>query len=229
MAINKVFITILAILFVKMASAQYATLHFGIVYPTGDFANTNINTPEHGFASLGNSFGVSINYLVAKKWGITANYFNNSYDIALDEINRQLTLQQALNTTVFASYNNGYRATMAMIGPYLTLGNNKLTVDVKMYAGFANLRTPQFLYTTVMNGNTFTEVKNRNRASAPLFGYGITAKYALPKSFVVSLSLDNCRSAFNLPSTNYSSSNQTSINIPFQSFTLSAGIGYRIQ
>ncbi len=211
------------------AQAQYFDLQSGASIPSGSFSNNSLSKPEDGFAKAGYTAGLSVNYLVYKNIGVCAKFNYTTFGYNIYDYSAQTNNTASQGTTQTVTTNEKYKSSSALAGGYLTLGKNKLTLDIRLMMGFLTLTNPTLVYTTTYGGNSYNKTIESVRDQAPAIGYGLTAKYALPKDFFVSLNIDNINASLKFPKNNYQSSSVETIAQPYQAYLLSLGLGYSIQ
>jgi hypothetical protein len=221
-------IAILCLSFITFkVCAQYAELRSGFSFATGSFGNSN--KPEDGFATNGNTFGAALHYLFYKNIGICAMHHRSSYGINVNELAAQTASNAPANTIYSISAETNYKASTTLIGPYVTLGKKNLTVDLRLWVGFASLATPILMNTTTFNNISYSQKDESRKDMSAAIGYGITAKYELPKNFVLALHIDNTNATMQFPRGGYQSSSEELVNKPYQTYLISLGLGYLIQ
>jgi hypothetical protein len=209
--------------------AQYADLQTGFSFASGSFGNNKLSKAEDGFATNGFTSGLQVAYLVHKNIGICAKVNYSTFGIDESAYTEQLNAGLSQGTSVAVKSNDDYKSTMAMAGPYLSLGKTNFTFDIRLMTGFLSLNNPGYTFTTTYGNQQYTERTTSERDAAIAFGWGLTAKYAFPKNIYLSLNMDNvyANTAFNR--NGYNSSNDDKVDKPYESYMLTLGIGYALQ
>ncbi len=134
----KLVYTFIVVLFcwVSPLQARYISLNGGIGMPTGNFSNTNLLKPEDGFAQNGGSIGLSVNYHVYKKVGVCVKFNYSTMGFNTTEYSTQVNDQAPQGTTQTVTSEGKYQSSSALAGGYLTLGKNKLTLDIHLLMHF---------------------------------------------------------------------------------------------
>ncbi len=211
------------------AKAQYIAVQAGWALPSGSFGNTVLSNKEDGFATSGSTFSLFTNYLLSERLGICADIRYASMGFDQQALSEQAGNQAPPLTQMTASSQNNYTSSSAMAGLSYTLGNQNLTFDIRVMTGFLTLRTPTLTYTTTYNGQAYNRIIESQNDLSLAFGYGIGAKYALPKNWFIVANIDNTFASMEFPENGYQSSSNTTVTKPYQVYLLSAGIGYKIQ
>jgi hypothetical protein len=209
--------------------AQHIEIQSGFSFASGNFGNTDLAKPEDGFATSGWTIGLQAGYLVHKKIGICTRIHYSAFGVNTDKYQEQLNATMSSGTSVTVKSNGDYKNTSAMAGPYISLGKKNLTFDLRLLAGFSSLTRSGFTYTTSYSGQEYTSAEQAETDAGIAFGWGLTARYALPKNLSVSLNLDNTYAGTEFNRNGYNSSKQDKITRPYESFLLTFGIGYAIQ
>lgn len=217
------------LLFVNSTNAQYVALQAGFAIPSGSFGNTVLTNKEDGFATSGATVSLFTNYLFGERIGFCADIRYATMGFDQQSLSKQAGEQAPPLSEVTATSQNKYTASSAMAGLSYTLGKNDLTFDLRVMTGFLSLRTPSLTYTTLYNGQSYNRVIESQNDLSLAFGYGIGAKYALPKNWFIVANIDNTFANIEFPENGYQSSNDTKVTKPYQVYLLSAGIGYKIQ
>lgn len=215
--------------FVGNAQAQYIDVRAGFSLPSGSFANTNINRGEDGFATSGNTFGASLNYLFYKNLGVCGIYQNSTFGMNITSFNKQTTATAPPNVQYAVNTNEKFRSSSAMVGPYVTLGKKNLTLDARLLIGYASLALPKLIYTTTFNNNSYNTITENQQNGAFTVGYGFTVKYALPKDFYLTLNIDNLNANMQFNKNGIITSTNEVVEKPLRANLLTLGFGYAIQ
>lgn len=222
-------ILVLSLITSLATQAQYIALQAGWAIPSGSFGNSDYGNPEDGFATNGGTVSIFTNYLMTKRLGICAHFNYAEFGFNHKSISEQANKQAPPLTQVAASSNQDYSASSAMAGVSYTLGNGNLTFDARVMTGFLTLRSPSITFTTTTNGQHYSHTFDTQHDMSLAFGFGIGAKYALPKNWFVVVNIDNTVASMEFPKNGYQSSAQTTVTKPYQAYMLTAGVGYRIQ
>jgi hypothetical protein len=216
-------------LFAFTVRAQYIDIQTGISIASGSFSNSTLSKNEDGFAKNGWATSISANYLVYQNMGIVTKFSYNTFGFNIDEFSTQVNNQSPQGSSETVTNNGEYKSTSALAGVYLTLGKKKLTIDLRLVAGFISLQHPELVYTTTYSGNTYSRSVESFRDLSPAIGYGFNVKYALPKDFYATCNLDNVNANMQFPKNGYQSSNKDEVTKPYQAYSVTIGIGYKIQ
>jgi len=222
-------IAAIACLFTLASQAQYADIQAGFSFASGSFGNNTLSKEEDGFATNGFTSGLQVGYLVHNKLGICAKVNYATFGVDENSYSGQLNQGLSPGTTVTAQSNADYKNTMALAGPYLSLGQNNFTFDIRLMVGFLSLTRPGFTFTTTYSGQQYTQTTAPESDASVAFGWGITAKYALPKNLYLSLNLDDVYANTTYTRNGYNSSNDDKVTKPYEAYLLTLGIGYAIQ
>jgi hypothetical protein len=222
-------ILLLCFLSTLVANAQYIDIQMGASLPAGSFSNSNLGKDEDGFAQNGFATGLSANYLIYQNLGICAKFSYNTFGFNSNELSTQTNKQAAQGTTTNVTADGKYQSSSALAGVYLSLGKQKLTLDLRLVGGFINLKSPQLLYTSTYQNTTYTSAIESFKDISPAIGFGFSLKYALPKDFYATLNLDNVNAKIQFPKNGYRSSNKDEVTKPYQAYAFTVGIGYKIQ
>lgn len=212
-----------------LAKAQYMDIQSGVSIPSGSFSNSSLSKAEDGFAKAGNTIGLSANYLVYKNIGLCAKFQYATFSYNTADFSSQTNSTALQGTTQTVTTGEKYQSASALAGGYLTLGKKNLTLDIRLLVGFLSLSSPALVYTTTYGGNAYSKTLESAKDQAPAIGYGLTAKYALPKSFFLSLNIDNVNASLKFPKNSYQSSTVETNTKPYQAYLITLGVGYAIQ
>ncbi len=222
-------IILILLLGVTTAKAQYVAIQAGVAIPSGSFGNALLTNTEDGFATSGSTFSLFTNYLWGERLGICADIRYATMGFDQQALSDQTAKQAPPLTQMTASSQNNYTASSAMAGVSYTLGSQNLTFDIRVMTGFLTLRTPTLTYTTNYNGQSYNRVIASQNDLSLAFGYGIGAKYELPKNWFIVANIDNTFANMEFPENGYQSSTDNTVTKPYQVYLLSLGVGYKIQ
>lgn len=211
------------------AYAQYIDVQAGFSFASGSFGNNKLSKEEDGFATTGFTSGMQVGYLVYKNLGICAKVNYSTFGFNNSSYQDQVNTTASQGTSVEVKNNADYKSTSALAGAYITLGKQNFTFDIRLMTGFLSLANTGLTYTTSYSGQQYTESLSSERDAAIAFGWGLTAKYALPKNLYLSLNLDDIYANTEFNRNSYYSSNKNKITKPYESYLLTLGIGYAIQ
>lgn len=208
---------------------QYIDVRTGFSVPSGSFANTNMNRSEDGFATSGNTFGASLNYLFYKSLGICGMYQYSTFGMNITSFSQQIAATAPPNIRYTVATDEKFKTSIAMVGPYVTLGKKNLTLDARLLIGYASLTLPKLVYTTTFNGNSYNTVTDNQQDGSFAVGYGFTVKYALPKDLYLTLHIDNANANLQFNKDGIATSSTEVIEKPLRANFLTLGFGYALQ
>jgi hypothetical protein len=220
---------LLIFIFAFTSQAQYIDVQAGMSMASGSFSNNNLSKPEDGFAKNGFSSTLGANYLFYKNLGVCARFNYASFAFNVKDFSDQTNSQSPQGTTQTVNTDSKYRSTAGLAGMYLTFGKKKLTADIRVLMGFLTLTSPVLTTTSTYSGQTYSQTLTSDKAMALAIGYGFTLRYKLPKSFCVTLNIDNINANTKFPKYSYQSSGAETVSKPFQANLIGLGIGYEIQ
>ena len=204
---------------------QEFLLHVGYAIPSGNFSNSNIQKPDNGFAKPGMSYALHVNYQLVQHAGIAAEvgFSNQLFDTKT--FSQQLESVNSFSQVQITSL-SGYKSSYALLGLYTEFPKKKFIFNLHTCVGFVSQQTPSYKVSYIYSSNTGNDYIKANNLSSILFNWGLNVKYQLPKNFSVGVYLDNLIANLKAPVNNYSSSNNTTTEIKYQTYQMGLCLGY---
>jgi hypothetical protein len=222
----KTFFFIIGCLSLGYLHAQDIVLKGGFAFPSGSYANANLNKSEDGFATTGGFGALAINYPVYKKFSICAEGGISHQGFNTSRYTEQYQAQQPTGT-VTIDMKSQYKSAYALIGAGYTFSKNKFDFGVRVLMGMNSLSTPEYTIRTAYTNSSGTAYFAPETDIAFAIAWGVSVAYQLPKNFFIQLSLDNLNSKMQFRDL-YISSDQQYTTQPFEVYQLGLGIGYTL-
>ena len=229
---KKTFLTLSLFLTATIAFAQdkgFVTVNFGSSIPLGDFAGTDINNNSSGFAQTGYLFDATLGLKFSKYFGTTilirsqVNQFDE--ETFAEHATKEIGYKATVNSTAW--YIGNY-----MIGTYGSFPISKnFTLEPRMMVGFLTATSPEMTLKATAGSIPFWVTKNSSSSGSLSYLFGIGYKVNAGKHICISFNLDylGTSTQFNNVETtdSFGGIDFTSWNQNIETFSLSAGIGFR--
>jgi hypothetical protein len=191
----------IAIIFIAIsASAQsdkpkpkgFLALNAGLGLPIGNFAGTDFNKNDQGFAILG------VNFHLAN--GIPL--FNSHFGIAtkidfginpVDDVALRLAFRNSINNP---SYNytakslSNYTYSTTLIGLFITLPTKRFSFDYRLQAGIMYAKTPTLNFIASNNTLIVNSTLYETNATAFAFNIGLGVRYSIVPKLCLLFNID---------------------------------------
>lgn len=215
---------------------NYISLSLGLVLPETEFGSV-LRTDRAGYAKAGLSVSFDGGYLLYKNYGISATLYTYRNAINGTQLFKDVLQLTNENTVSSQSINaERWRNTLAGIGPYISLPENKVSLDLRLLFGLMFTRSPEVnMSGTLQNGSVlYSRASSRGISGAFLFGASLSYPISIPydlRGFIKAefigaspqLSFEE-----NVSSTDYNVNVTFSHRQPVGIFTLSVGIRYEL-
>lgn len=161
----------------QIGSPHFISANFGTNLPVGDYQE--VDSIASSGANTGIYYSFEAGAYFSKVLGVALNIgaFSNAVDEEgiKDQLKRELSSNNQLSVNS-DNWVNGY----IMLGPILSLGSEKVIVDVKLLGGIMNSAKP-FINVETNNGVTTTSVNQSNEVTTSSLGinYGLHLRLKL--------------------------------------------------
>jgi hypothetical protein len=172
----------------KAQLKSYIGLYGGVTDPLGNYASSDYNNNQSGFAKRSVTFGVDGAFYFHKNWAV-------GYDVSFQDQGKPTyddtyNLAQGFTTAYKADFttataSNRYHNFNILLGPQYSLEYGKFIVDLRASAGVIKVFSTPAISILLDGVPEQTATFYQNSASALLFGYGASAglRYKLSNGF----------------------------------------------
>ncbi len=154
---------------------HYVSINAGVSNPLGDYSSTSETNDNAQYAATGIAANFEGAFYFTNMLGVGASIGNFRNTLNQREIKKQL--DNDLQNSSFTSYDLKYGSwvnTYALVGPYLAIPFNKITLDFKVLGGFMSSTSPQLDIKLYEPGNPTYNI-SQNSSTAAAFAYNIGA------------------------------------------------------
>jgi len=198
----------------------------GSATPLGEFASTDSNSDEAGFAKTGAFFGIDFNYLLSKSVGIAATLRGRSNTVDEDALITEFTNSSGVSGWVVNT--EPWSAAGLLGGLYVAFPVGKKTeFCAKGLIGFMNCKSA-----TISVSNSGVNAKTASATSSS-FAYLISGgfQFNLTNSLALSLNLEyqGAQPEFKATTTsNFAPASVDTFDQPMSTLNFGIGLGFRL-
>jgi hypothetical protein len=209
----------------------YIGISIGPSIPFADFASTDENNDDAGFAATGGNLTVSFAYRLGAHLGITAMLSGNN-----NPVNKSALESDFRNDYPGADWNveaDNWRLGGLLLGGYATFpASERLDVDVRLMAGVLNSTSPEITATASNGGVSVSGRREEKTVTVPSFDIGFGIKYRLGNAIALLANADfiSANPKFdNVTTTTTFGSTTSSFDQNYSTLNLTIGIGFLLK
>ena len=221
----------------KAKAKSYIEISGGISVPLGNYAKTDYNNNNAGFANVGPLLSISGVHYISHNFGIGGSFSYAFYNVK-NAINLADGYHESFDVDSTNVHATRYTAIHVMVGPYYSIPLGIVTIDLRALGGINCMTSPHIDVlledggNSYTNGNTaysFWQNSSLSMVLAAQFGAGI--RITPVKHFSISVRADYFYSKPDFTITNdYRSASVgrviTSYNQPFNGINATLGLVY---
>jgi hypothetical protein len=216
----------LLLVFAFATNGQSISVQGGLAIPTSNFANQSLKE-NNGFANLGNSISLQVSYPIRPKVGLTALASHSRFGLNTAAYTTELNKQIVVPGSSFqVRALSKYQCTNMVVGPYVQLGSERISVNLKMVFGFMYFNMAQLETQTNYAQTTNTKTSPVKSSISGTIGWGIACKANITNSVYLQVSADQFFANPQIQG-DYVSNKTNTTTIQVQAFITALGVGYQ--
>jgi hypothetical protein len=167
----------------------FVSLSLGAAFPFGDFANTDTDNDDAGFAMTGGNVNVAFGYKLGQTLGITAMI--NAGSNPLDEEAVEDEFEDNFPATTWDIESDPWTYATLMVGGFATFpAGTRSSFDVRLLVGALSSKCPEIRATASGFGASGTLVRESKTEMTGAFDVGFIYRYRITDPMCVFASAD---------------------------------------